>query len=36
MTAGVRNGDGAFPGGSVFAKVDERLGKMAQVMKEFE
>jgi predicted ATP-dependent protease len=36
MTAGVRNGDGSFASGSVFAKVDERLGKMARVMKEFE
>ena len=36
MSAGVRNGDGAFAGGTVFAKVDERLGKMARVMKEFE
>jgi predicted ATP-dependent protease len=36
MTAGVRNGDGVFSSGSVFAKVDERLGKMARVMKEFE
>jgi predicted ATP-dependent protease len=36
MSAGTRNGDGAFAGGTVFAKVDERLGKMAQVMKEFE
>jgi predicted ATP-dependent protease len=36
MTAGVRNGDGTFTGGTVFAKVDERLGKMARVMKEFE
>jgi predicted ATP-dependent protease len=36
MTAGVRNGDGSFAGGTVFAKVDERLEKMARVMKEFE
>jgi hypothetical protein len=36
MSAGVRNGDGAFSGGTVFEKVDERLGKMARVMKEFE
>jgi predicted ATP-dependent protease len=36
MTAGQRNGDGSFAGGTVFAKVDERLGKMARVMKEFE
>jgi len=36
MTAGVRNSDGTFASGTVFAKVDERLGKMARVMKEFE
>src|SRR5271168_997307 len=36
MTAGCRNGDGSFPGGTVFAAVNERLSKMARVMKEFE
>jgi predicted ATP-dependent protease len=36
MTAGVRHGDGTFPGETVFAKVNERLSKMARVMKEFE
>ena len=36
VKAGKRNGDGAFPDGSVFAKVDERLRDMAKMMKEFE
>jgi ATP-dependent Lon protease len=36
MTAGQRNSDGSFPGGTVFAAVDERLSKMARVMKEYE
>ena len=36
MTAGTRNGDGSFPSCTVFAQVDERLSKMARVMKEFE
>ena len=36
MTAGQRNGDGTFETGSVFARMDERLGKMARMMKEFE
>jgi len=34
--AGHRNGDGKFPAGTVFAKVDERLSVMARMMKEFE
>ena len=36
MTAGHRNGDGTFQAGTVFARVDERLSKMAHMMKEFE
>src|SRR5580692_7071033 len=36
MTAGTRNGEGSFPVGTVFAAVNERLSKMARVMKEFE
>ena len=36
MTAGTRNGEGSFPAGTVFAAVDERLSKMARVMKEYE
>ena len=34
--AGSRNGSGKFEPGTVFARVDERLGDMARVMKEFE
>jgi predicted ATP-dependent protease len=34
--AGTRNGDGKFPEGTVFAKVDERLRDMAKMMKEYE
>ena len=36
VKAGHRNGDGAFPGETVFAKVDVRLREMARMMKEFE
>jgi predicted ATP-dependent protease len=36
MTAGCCNGDGSFQSGTVFAKVNDRLSKMAQMMKEFE
>src|SRR5450755_4757337 len=36
MTAGIRNGDGSFPSGTVFAAVNERLNKMARMMKEYE
>ncbi len=36
VKAGQRNGDGAFPAETVFAKVDERLRDMARMMKEFE
>ena len=36
MTAGFCNGDGSFQAGTVFAKVNERLSKMAQMMKGFE
>jgi predicted ATP-dependent protease len=36
MTAGHRNGDGSFPAGTVFAQVNDRLTKMAQMMKDFE
>jgi len=36
MTAGHRNGDGTFQAGSVFAQVNERLSKMARMMKDFE
>src|SRR5579859_3189085 len=36
MTAGCCNGDGSFQTGTVFAKVNERLTKMAQMMKGFE
>src|SRR4029077_13877107 len=35
-TAGQRHGDGGFADGTVFARVNERLSKMANVMKEFE
>jgi ATP-dependent Lon protease len=34
--AGLRNGSGRFEEGSVFARVDERLREMAQMMKEFD
>jgi predicted ATP-dependent protease len=36
MTAGSCNGDGSFQSGTVFAKVNDRLSKMAQMMKGFE
>jgi predicted ATP-dependent protease len=36
MTAGHRNGDGSFQTGTVFAQVNERLSKMARMMKDFE
>src|SRR6202166_33908 len=36
MTAGHCNGDGTFQTGTVFAQVNDRLTKMAQMMKEFE
>jgi hypothetical protein len=36
MTAGFCNGDGSFQNETVFAKVNDRLSKMAQMMKEFE
>jgi hypothetical protein len=36
MTAGFCNGDGTFQAGTVFAKVNDRLSKMAQMMKGFE
>src|ERR1700736_3733496 len=36
MTAGCCNGDGTFQTGTVFAKVNDRLSKMAQMMKGFE
>src|SRR6202162_6223385 len=36
MTAGCGNGDGSFQSGTVFAKVNDRLSKMAQMMKGFE
>jgi ATP-dependent Lon protease len=36
MTAGCCNGDGSFQSGTVFGKVNDRLSKMAQRMKEFE
>src|SRR6202158_5757735 len=35
MTAGCCNGDGSFQTGTVFAKVNDRLGKMGQMMKGF-
>jgi ATP-dependent Lon protease len=34
--AGHRNGDGTFQADTVFAHVDDRLNKMAQMLKEFE
>jgi predicted ATP-dependent protease len=34
--AGIRNGNGRFEDGSVFARVDERLREMARMMKDFE
>jgi lon-related putative ATP-dependent protease len=36
VKAGQRNGDGAFPLGTVFAKVDDRLRDMARMMKEYD
>jgi lon-related putative ATP-dependent protease len=36
VAAGQRNGEGSFPAGTVFAKVDERLRDMARMMKEYE
>ncbi len=36
IKAGTRNGDGKYPAGTVFAKVDERLRDMANMMKEYE
>src|ERR1700758_2219911 len=36
MTAGSCNGDGTFQPSTVFAQVNERLSKMAQMMKGFE
>ncbi|HWW17935.1 MAG TPA: ATP-binding protein [Candidatus Saccharimonadales bacterium] len=36
MTAGHCNGDGTFQTGTVFAQVNDRLTKMAQMMKGFE
>jgi lon-related putative ATP-dependent protease len=36
IAAGQRNGEGSFPAGTVFAKVDERLRNMARLMKEYE
>jgi ATP-dependent Lon protease len=36
VAAGQRNGEGSFPAGTVFAKVDERLRNMARLMKEYE
>jgi lon-related putative ATP-dependent protease len=36
VKAGQRNGDAAFPLGTVFAKVDDRLRDMARMMKEYE
>jgi predicted ATP-dependent protease len=35
-TAGRRNGDGTFGDGTVFARVNERLGAMARTLKDFE
>ena len=36
MTAGSCNGDGTFQTSTVFAQVNDRLSKMARMMKEFE
>jgi hypothetical protein len=36
MTAGSCNGDGTFQTSTVFAQVNDRLSKMAQMMKGFE
>ncbi len=36
VKAGQRNGDGAFPAETIFARVDERLRNMARMMKEYE
>ena len=36
IRAGQRNGDGAFEAGTVFARVDARLGDMARTLKAFE
>jgi len=35
-TAGMKNGDGKFEPGTVFALIDDRLRDMAQTLKEFE
>jgi len=36
VPAGYKNGSGAFDGGTVFARVNQRLTEMAQTLKEFE
>jgi predicted ATP-dependent protease len=36
VKAGARNGDGLFDSGTVFASVDQRLGEMARIQKDFE
>lgn len=36
VPAGQRNGSGKFEEGTVFARVDERLGEMARMMKDYE
>ena len=36
VPAGARNGNGEFPAGSVFARMDTRLSEMARTLKDFE
>jgi hypothetical protein len=36
IEAGSRDGRGQFPQGTVFRRVDERLQKMAETLKQFE
>jgi predicted ATP-dependent protease len=35
VPAGDRNGDGTFPSGTAFARLDERLSEMAKTLKEY-
>ena len=36
VETGTRNGDGGFANGTVYARVNERLGRMARTLKQFE
>jgi hypothetical protein len=35
VPAGDRNGDGIFPAGTAFARLDDRLSEMAKTLKEY-